>query len=318
MLRCAVGRHPLFLPYLALAAVCLFWGTTYLAIRMSLEAFSPLAVVSIRYTLAGAAMLAIARVRGMQVPRGADLAMACVTGLLTLGIGNGALVYAELLVPSGMASLILTFTPFWMVAIEALFPGGERLHGPTLAGMVIGLAGAALLFVPGDAIRASDLLRGFLLLQFCMFGWALGSILQRRRPGAAHPAIAGGVQMLATGLAAAPFALLIRDHPSRWSTRSFSAVLYLVVFGSIVGYSAYMYALDRLPVAIASVYTYVNVVVAMALGWLVYREPFAWRETLAMLVIFTGVWVVKRYSVEKRLAPSAEPAVPAARVSKSN
>jgi len=306
MLRCALRRHPLFLPYLALAAVCLFWGTTYLAIRMSLETFPPLAVVAVRYTLAGVAMLGIARVRGMEVPRGADLVVACTTGLLTLGIGNGALVYAELLVPSGMASLILTFTPFWMVAIEALFPGGERLHGPALGGMVIGLAGAGLLFVSREGVSGSDLLSGFLLLQFCMSGWALGSILQRRRPGIAHPAIAGGIQMLATGLAAAPFALLLPHPAYHWSTRGVCAVFYLVVFGSVVGYSAYVYALDRLPVAIASLYTYVNVVVAMALGWLVYREPFGAREALAMLVIFAGVWVVKHYSAQKRTAPGAE------------
>lgn len=292
----------MFKPYLALAAVCLFWGTTYLGIRMALEMFPPLALLSIRFTLAGAAMLGLARARGMEVPRGGDLAMACGSGLLTLGIGNGALIYAELMIPSGMASLILTFTPFWMVAVEALFPNGERLHGPTLGGMAIGLAGAALLFVPGAGMRASDLVGGFVLLQFCMSGWALGSILQRRRPGTVHPSIVGGVQMLATGLAAAPFALLVPEHPIRWGMRGVGAVLYLVVFGSIVGYSAYMYALDRLPVAVASVYTYVNVVVAMALGWLVYREPFGWREAAAMLVIFAGVWVVKRYSVQKRPA----------------
>jgi drug/metabolite transporter (DMT)-like permease len=303
MLRCALRGHPLFKPYLALAAVCLFWGTTYLGIRMALETFPPLALLSIRYTLAGAVMLA--RARGMEVPRGGDLAMACGSGLLTLGIGNGALIYAELTVPSGMASLILTFTPFWMVAVEALLPGGERLHGPTLGGMVIGLAGAALLFVPGTGMRSSDLEGGFLLLQFCMSGWALGSILQRRRPGTAHPSIAGGVQMLAAGLAAAPFALLIPEHPIRWGMRGVGAELYLVVFGSIVGYSAYVYALDRLPVAVASVYTYVNVVVALALGWLVYREPFGWREAAAMLVIFAGVWVVKRYSAKKRSGVSA-------------
>ncbi len=304
MLRCALHRHPLFKPYLALAAVCLFWGTTYLGIRMALETFPPLALLSIRFTLAGAAMLVLARARGMEVPRGSDLAMACASGLLTLGIGNGALIYAELIIPSGMASLILTFTPFWMVAVEALFPGGERPHGPTLVGMIIGLVGAALLCVPRPGMRASALVGGLLLLQFCMSGWALGSILQRRRPGTAHPSIAGGVQMLATGLAAAPFALLIHEHPIRWGVRGVGAALYLVVFGSIVGYRAYVYALDRLPVAIASVYTYVNVVVAMALGWLVYREPFGWREAAAMLIIFGGVWVVKRYSAGKR------PAVP--------
>jgi drug/metabolite transporter (DMT)-like permease len=105
--------------------------------------------------------------------------------------------------------------------------------------------------------------------------------------------IAGAVQQLAGGLAMTPFALAVREHPVHWSGRGVSAILYLVLFGSIVGYSSYAYALDRLPVAIVSVYPYVNAVVAVSLGWLFYREPFGIRETAAMTVIFVGVAIVK-------------------------
>lgn len=108
--------------------------------------------------------------------------------------------------------------------------------------------------------------------------------------------IAGAVQQLAAGLMLAPFALAIHEHPVQWSARGVGALLYLVCFGSIVGYSAYVYAMDRLPVAIVSVYPYVNAVVAVALGWLFYREPFGRREALAMAIIFAGVAIVKRYS----------------------
>lgn len=285
---------------MALAAVCVIWGTTYLGIRMGLEMFPPLVLIGIRYTFGGGILLALARARGMVMPRGRELATACWTSMLTLGIGNGALVFAELWIPSGTASLVLTMTPFWMVGVEALFPGGERLHVPTLGGMMIGLAGAALLFTPGGGSHPAALLGGFLLLQFCMAGWSFGSILQRRRPGKAHPVVVAGVQMLTNGLTAGVCALVIPEHPIRWETRSVVAIIYLILFGSVVGYAAYVYALDRLSVAMASVYTYVNVVVAMALGWLVYREPFGWRETTAMLVIFAGVGAVKRYSVKAR------------------
>ena len=299
MLRWKLPRHPLFKPYLALAAVCFFWGTTYLGIRMSLESFPPLQLVSMRYILSGGIMMAFALARGLHVPRGRELRSVCFSGILTLGIGNTALVFAETLIPSGIAGLIITISPFWMVGVEALLPGGERLHAPTIGGMAVGLLGALLLFTPeagaGHAIDR-NLVLGFLILSAGMAGWSFGSILQRRRPGKAHPVIAGGVQQLATGLALAPLALIAQEGPIHWSTRGVTAMLYLVVFGSIVGYSAYVYALDRLPVAIVSVYPYVNAVVAVALGWLFYRERFGLREAAAMVVIFTSVWAVKRYS----------------------
>ena len=293
-----MSRHPLFKPYLALAAVCFFWGTTYLGIRMSLETFPPLTLVTARYLLSGSIMLLFARARGLYLPRGRELAAACVSGFLTLGIGNGALVFAEVLVPSGIASLITSISPFWMVAAEALLPGGERLHAPTLGGMAVGLAGAALLFTPDPDTHGINraLLTGFLILQLGIAGWSFGSIYQRRKAGKAHPVVAGGVQQLAAALILLPFAMLIPQPPVHWSTRGVSALCYLVIFGSLVGYSAYVYAMDRLPVAIVSLYSYANTMVAVFLGWLIYREPFGRRELVAMAIIFAGVAMVKKYS----------------------
>jgi drug/metabolite transporter (DMT)-like permease len=290
--------HPHFKAYAALVAVCFFWGTTYLAIRMGLESFPPLLLVCARYLTSGAIMVAAALAGGARLPRGRELAAACFSGFLVLGVGNGCLVYSELTVPSGLACLIITISPFWMVGAEALLPGGERLHGPTIAGMTVGLAGAALLFFPepGTHHFNTALLSGFLLLQVGMAGWSFGSIYQRRRVGPAHPVIVGAVQQLAAGLAFVPLTLAAREHPVNWGFRGVAALVYLVIFGSIVGYSAYAYALDRLPVAIVSIYPYINSVVAVALGWLFYREPFGRKEMLAMIVIFAGVALVKRYS----------------------
>jgi drug/metabolite transporter (DMT)-like permease len=294
-------RHPLFKPYLALAAVCLFWGTTYLGIRMALETFPPLELVSGRYIISGGILVLFALIRGMPLPRGRELRAVCISGLLVLGVGNGALVFAEVAIPSGIAGLIVTMSPYWMIGAEALLPGGERLHAPTVGAMAVGLIGASLLFTP-DAGAGFDqsLLYGFLILQIGMAGWSFGSIYQRRNSGKAHPIIAGGVQQLAAGIILAPFALAIPQHPIYWSARGISAILYLVMFGSIVGYSAYVFAMDRLPVAIVSVYPYVNSIVAVALGWLFYRERFGAWEALSMLVIFASVALVKRYSRRER------------------
>jgi drug/metabolite transporter (DMT)-like permease len=265
---------------------------------MALESFPPLALVSVRYILSGSMMLIWARVRGIYLPRGRELASACLAGFFTLSIGNGALVFAETMIPSGTAGLIITTSPFWMVGMEALLPGGERLHAPTVGGMAVGLAGAALLFTPdaGSPGVHRAVPQGFLLLQLSIAAWSFGSIYQRRSAGKAHPVIAGAVQQLAAGLILAPFALVVPEGPIHWSVRGVSALFYLVCFGSIVGYSSFAYAMDRLPVAIVSVYPYVNAVVAVTLGWVFYREPFGRREALAMLVIFAGVALVKRYS----------------------
>jgi len=258
-------------------------------------------------------MLAAIAVRGEKLPRGRELRAACLSGLLVLGIGNGCLVFSELWVPSGLACLIITISPFWMVGAEALLPGGEPLHLPSIVGMLVGLGGAALLFAPDMHTHSlkAGLLSGFLVLQLGMAGWAFGSIYQRRQTTSVHPIVIGAVQQLAAGLSFLPLALLFPEHPVHWSVRGVSAILYLVVFGSIVGYSAYIFALDRLPVAIVSIYPYVNSVVAVTLGWLFYREPFGAREALAMAIIFTGVALVKRYS-RAPAEPAASP-VPAAR-----
>ncbi len=278
--------------------MCFFWGTTYLGIRMSLETFPPLVLLSTRYILSGAITLIFAMARGSQLPRGRELGAACFSGLLVLGIGNGGLVFAEVIVPSGIAGLIVTMSPFWMVGAEALLPGGERLHAPTIAGMAVGLAGAALLVSPDAGTAAFDrnLINGFLILQLGMAGWSFGSIYQRRKSGKAHPIVSGGVQQLAAGLAVAPLAILIPHDAIHWSTRGVGALFYLVCFGSLVGYSAYVYAMDKLPVAIVSIYPYVNAIVAVVLGWLFYREHFGVREAASMVIIFGAVWAVKRYS----------------------
>jgi drug/metabolite transporter (DMT)-like permease len=162
--------------------------------------------------------------------------------------------------------------------------------------MLVGLGGAALLVAPDllGHTMSRNTLYGFLILQLGMACWSFGSIYQRRQVVDAHPITIGAIHQLVTGIAFLPIAALAPEHPVAWSARGVYALLYLVTFGSIVGYSSYVYALDKLPVAIVSVYPYVNSVVAVTLGWLFYREPLGMREASAMAVIFAGVAIVKR------------------------
>jgi drug/metabolite transporter (DMT)-like permease len=281
--------------YVALAAVCFFWGTTYLAIRISIETLPPAFAIAARFIASGSILLIAARLRNAHLPRGRELWIACGCGCLILGIGNAASFYSELFIPSGLVGLLTTLSPFWMTGIEAM-TGGERLNRVTIVGMAIGFAGTSLLLLPGSGGFGKQTLIGLLIMQVGIIGWTGGSVIQRRQKIRAHPIVIGAVQQLAAGILYIPITLFVPHPAIVLSSRSVLALVYLVIFGSIVAYSAYIFAMDRLPVAIASSYPYINAVVAMWLGWLFFSEPFGLRETAAMAIIFAGLAVVKSRS----------------------
>lgn len=293
-----MARHPLFSAYVALAAVCFFWGTTYTGIRLALEMFPPVLLMATRFLLSGSVLLIAAKWRGEVFPDGRRLLYIALNGLLILGVANGCLTFAETLIPSGLAALFVTTTPFWLIAMEALVPGGEPLHGPTIFGMLIGAVGVGVLVGSSPLGTNGNLntLWGFLILQLGNFSWALGSIFQRRMPRTAHPVVNGAIQQFAAGCVYGLAALVVPMGPVHFSWTGVGAMLYLAFFGSIIGFSAYAIALERLPVSVLSIYNYVNPVVAVTLGWLMFREPFGTRELIGMTVIFLGVWLVKRFS----------------------
>jgi drug/metabolite transporter (DMT)-like permease len=281
--------------------VCFFWGTTYLGIRIALDSFSPALLVCLRNLISGTITLSVAAMIGAHLPRGRDLWVTAGYGLMVIGVGNGTLAVAEQWIPTGLASLFVTTSPFWFVGIDALLPGGERLHAPTIRGLLVGFGGVLLLVAPAawTAITQHTFASGgavvlaFFILQLSGASWALGSLLQRNRQSRTHPFVLGGVQQLSTGLVLLlPGAFQIPS--AHWTARGMGAIVYLAIFGGIVGYSCYALALSRLPLAIVSIYTYINPVVAVFLGWWVYRERFGLREAAAMAVIFAGVAMVRR------------------------
>jgi drug/metabolite transporter (DMT)-like permease len=290
-----MGSRSHLLPYFALAAVCFFWGTTYLGIRMALESFPPLLLVALRFLVSGSILLVWARWRGWVLPEWREIARTCAFGLMLLGIANGCLTFAETWIPSSLAALFLTTAPFWLVGLESLMPNGERLTAAVVAGLLVGLAGVVLLVLPGDGALAMgpNLWKGFIVLQIGSFAWNAGSILQRRWRATTHPLLTGALQQMAAGIVYLVAALLIPERPVTLSATGIAGLLWLVVFGSIVGYSAYIYSLETLPVSLVSLYTFINPVVAVTLGKLFYDEPMGRKEILAMLVIFAGVLIVK-------------------------
>ena len=278
---------------LGLFVLYVVWGSTYLAIRFGLESIPPFVMSGVRYAAAGAILLAVAKARGAPRIAARDLVPAFTCGALLLLCGNGGVVWAEQRVSSGLAALLIAIEPLFIVLLQALPPERHAPGGRALAGVALGLGGVALLLGParlgGDRI---DLL-GAAAVLFAAFTWALGSLLSRRftppssgLQATALQMLAGGGLLLALSLATGEWT---RFSPADVTTRSWAALLYLLVFGSLLAYTVYMWLLRAAPPALVSTYAFVNPAVAVFLGWALAAEPVTPRTLLAAAVI---VWAV--------------------------
>lgn len=290
------GREKLA-AYGAWAAVCFFWGTTYLAIRVGLETMPPMLFGGTRFLIAGSILfLVMSRLRGARLPIGREWFDIGLVGLMLLGVGTGMVVWAEQWITSGMAALLVATSPFWVAGLERLFNDGERVGARHIAGLLIGFGGLVLLVAPdlfGAALNGRYLL-GVLAIQIGCVSWSAGSVYAKRRPSGVSPMMSAAVQMLVAGVALT----LVGTVAGEWGAMSFSgrslgALMYLVAFGSIVAYGSYTYAIQKLPLSIVSTYTYINPVIAVLLGWLVLSEPMGWRVVAAAAIILGGVALVK-------------------------
>jgi drug/metabolite transporter (DMT)-like permease len=283
--------------YLAWIAVCLIWGTTYLFIRISLDTMPPFLMAGLRWLLAGSVLIVVLAARGVRLPPPSSYGAMAVLGILMLGFGNGGVVWAQQVVPSGLASVIVGAVPFWMVGIERL-AGGDALTPRRLAGLLVGFLGIVVLVWPEVRASAGEgrgFVAGLVALQLASLGWALGSNYARQRRGEDSILAASALQMLFAGIALTAVATLKSEWAALWFTpRTAGALTYLVLVGSIVGYTAYAYALNHLPLATVSLYAYINPIIAVALGTLVLNEPFNTRILVAGVGVFAGVALVKR------------------------
>jgi len=279
----------------AFAAVYVIWGSTYLAIRLAVETLPPLLMASARFVIAGVLVLLWARLRdGAAWPTRVEWRVGLISGALLLLGGNGGVSWAEQHVPSGIAALLVAVVPLWMVLLDWLRPGGTRPGAAVFAGIGLGLVGLVLLVGP-DSIRSGSGMDavGAIVLILASLAWAAGSLYQKLAPRASSTMVGTGTQMLAGGLALLA-AAVVAGEPARLdlaraSTTSLVAFLYLLTFGSLIGFTAYVYLLAHTTAAKASTYAYVNPVVAVLLGWAVGHEPVTSRTVLAAAVILGGV-----------------------------
>jgi drug/metabolite transporter (DMT)-like permease len=286
--------------YVAWVVVCLVWGTTYLAIRIAIESLPPLLMSGIRWIIAGSILLLFFGIKG-EVPLAPRAWFsASARGVLLIGLGNGSVVWAEQTVPSGLTSVFVAIAPFWLVGIDRLLGDGRQLGARQWTGLLIGFAGIVMLVSPelGSDLAGRSFLRGFIATQLACLGWAVGSIYARRSASETNDGTeptAPAWEMLLGGLALTGVGLLSGERLGATVTlRSAAAVAYLIVFGSIVAFSAYRYALRHLPVATISLYVYVNTVIAVLLGTLVLNEPFSWLMGIGAGIVLTGIALVKQ------------------------
>ena len=283
--------------YAAWLAVCFFWGTTYLAIRVGLETLPPMLLAGLRFITAGTIVFAFMYVwRRAQLPRGREWLEQSLIGLMLLGIGNGLVVLAEQWISSSLAALLVATSPFWVVGFERLRRDGERASTRSLLGMLIGFAGMALLVVPdlfGTSLGGHYLL-GIIAVQVACASWSGGSVYAKHRHARVAPLMAASVQMLVAGLALTLVGTSLGEWGNvRFSARSATALAYLIIFGSIVAYGSYTYAIQKLPLSLISTYSYINPIIAVLLGWAMLAEPVGWRVLAATAIILCGVALVK-------------------------
>jgi drug/metabolite transporter (DMT)-like permease len=303
------AKHPApsLAVWAALVTVYVIWGSTYLAIAFAVQTLPPLFSAGVRFCVAGLVLLGFIAVRrGLRVGRD-QLAAAAAVGLLLIVGGNGFVVLAERTVPSGMTALIIASVPLWIVIFRRL--AGDRIHGSTFIGVAVGFAGVAFLVVPRGASGAVDT-GGILLLLVATVSWALGTFLSPRLRMPRDGLLSTGIQQLAGGIvllvAGAAIGELAHLDPSKWSTNSLLAMAYLIVFGSLVAFTAYSWLLQNAPVSLVSTYAYVNPVVAVLLGAVILAEPVTPSILVGAAIIVAAVaFIVSREGARQRAGRAA-------------
>ncbi len=305
----AASRFALLAAFFVIYVV---WGSTYLAIRYAVATIPPLLVVGIRQSVAGLAIFSWACARGYR-PTLREWRASVVLGILYFVIGHGTLHWAETVVPSGLAALLIASEPIWIAIMAALASREERLTGKTAFGLALGLAGVALLVREEAGPGKGRLLLGCAAILIGALSWACGVIYSRNPALPKNPiaragmaAMTGSVLLLLGSFLSGE---MTHAHPASFSARSILALLYLIVFGTIIAFTTYTWLLDHCSPTLVSTHTYANPIIAVLLGWFFAGEVLNWRVLLAGLVTLVAVFLISRGTVAKsEVAARAEEA----------
>ncbi|MEA4847356.1 MAG: EamA family transporter [Clostridiaceae bacterium] len=297
----------------AYVAVCILWGSTYLAIRIGVSAFPPELFAGIRFFTAGTLMLFYARLRGLEFPSNlTSVRNQSIVGLFLLFGGNGLVVWAEQWVHSGTAALLIATTPLFMAVIELFIPGRPKIELKGWLGLIIGFSGVAMLVLSNSGVGSTNV-KGAILLLTAAFFWAMGSVYSKSFKPTGSMIVNIGIQMLTGGIALLILGVSLGELSRvSVSAKGIGAMLYLIVFGSLLGYSSYIYVLEKWPAAKAGTYAYINPPVAVLLGSLILGEPFTFAVLSSTIVILAGVLLVqlsKIKSEDKTIIKEENPSI---------
>jgi drug/metabolite transporter (DMT)-like permease len=282
---------------LAFATIYLVWGSTYLGIRIAVETMPSFLMAGSRFLIAGLVLFAFLKFRGISWPTARQWRANTVIGLFLLLGGNGAVVWAEQFVPSGLTALLIGVGPLFIVLTEWAWPGGLRPTARTFVALLLGFAGVVWLAAPWQNTAHGGLpMGGLIALLVACVAWSIGSITSRHSKHGADSMTAAALQMLSGGTALLLVALVHGDftdfHFRTVSSASWGAFAYLVSIGSLVGFSTFVWLMKKCPPAQVATYGYVNPIVAVILGWLILGEPITSRTLVASAIIITSVILI--------------------------
>lgn len=301
-------RREKILAYSAWIAICLIWGTTYLAIRVAVRTLPDAWMSGVRFVAAGALLLLGLLIRGVKIPPFRDWIHLLIIGISLVGIGNWVVVWAEKTISSGTAALSVAAVPFWIVGVESLLrkriekEGGEveSLNGSKIAGLIVGFLGVVLLLLPHLGTWNFGYIAGILAIELGGIFWAFGSIYSKYKKLPSSPLMSAAIEMLLGGLFLCVIAAFKGEFSKvYWAPDTLFAFLYLIVIGSMIGFVSFIYALAKLPSSTVSLYAYINPVIAVWLGSLVLHEEVGMNTIAATVVILIGIWLVRRTPAEE-------------------
>ncbi|MFN5025725.1 MAG: EamA family transporter [Bacteroidota bacterium] len=281
---------------MAFAAVSIFWGTTFFAIRIGVESFPPFLMAAFRHSIGGILICSYFLLRGYSIPAWPSLKVFAINGFLMLVIGNGLVTWAEMYVSSGLAAIICSLTPIWIVGFNSFTKGKELLNTKIVTGFVLCLLAQLLIFKNSmDEFSNANYTMGIVFVLIANIAWALGSVYSKNHHTETHPLFGAGLQMISGGVTLH----IIGASMGEWqhfspNGEALWALAYLIVFGSILAYGCYMYILKNMPATIVSTYAYINTVVAVVMGWLWLNEQLTMEMFAGVLVTLSGLWLVNK------------------------
>ncbi len=285
------------LGYLALAFVCVVWGTTYLALRIGVMQFPPFLFSMLRFLTAGPILIGLMLTIGkVKLPGKEVLIHQAISGFFMITVGISIVGWAEVYISSGMAAIICSIMPVWVILINLLVNKDDKPSFLILVGLAIGFSGIVMIFSEHLADFAnSNYQLGILMTFLGNLGWAFGSVWIKKRNNHSNPFLNAGLQMLFGGLFLIPISLVLDDYSKiQWTNEVIYSLTYLSLIGSVAGYACYSYAIKHLPMTLVSLYAYVNPIVAILLGWLILSEKLTLKIILSMFLTVAGIYIVNK------------------------